>query len=71
MRTRPVRVGCPLGGGGTSRRGGKTVSSSDSTEAVYDRHVQAFFDQDIDALLADFTDDSVIITQQAVVKGLE
>ena len=47
------------------------MSSFDSTEAVYDRHVQAFFSKDIDALLENFTDQSVIITQQGVISGLE
>ena len=47
------------------------MSSPTSTEAVYDHHVQAFFSRDVDALLDDYTDQSVIITQQGAVTGLE
>ena len=47
------------------------MSSSDSTEAVYNRHMQAFMGGDIEVILSNFTDQSVIITNQGVVSGLE
>lgn len=40
-----------------------------STEAVLQNHLQAFV-EGVDAVLKDFTDDSVVITQDATYRGL-
>ncbi len=37
--------------------------------AVLDRHLQAFGDRNIDAIMADYSDASVFITPQGVLKG--
>jgi ketosteroid isomerase-like protein len=42
---------------------------STSTQAVLERHLQAF-GEGIEALMADYTDDSVVITPDATYRGL-
>jgi len=42
-----------------------------STEGVLDHHLEAFTSQDLDACLDDYTDDSVIITNMGVFRGLD
>ena len=37
-----------------------------TTQEVYDHHMQAFFTKDVDGLLADYTDQSVVVTDQGV-----
>jgi ketosteroid isomerase-like protein len=41
------------------------------TETVLDHHLDAFTSQDLDATLADYTDDSVVITNMGVFRGLD
>ena len=45
-------------------------SSSEVTEQVLDHHLAAFGSLDMDAILADYTDDSTILTPGGAVKGL-
>lgn len=40
-----------------------------SAAAVLDHHLHAFAAGDADAILADYTEDSVLITPQAILKG--
>ena len=40
-----------------------------SAAAVLDHHVQAFAAGDVDAMLADYTEDSVFITPRGILKG--
>ena len=47
-----------------------TASNSGQTEAVLGHHLQAFGSQDIDEILKDFTDDSVLFTPDGPVRGL-
>ncbi|WP_338738033.1 nuclear transport factor 2 family protein [Haloplanus salilacus] len=42
-----------------------------TTEDVLDHHLDAFTDQDLDETLADYTDDSVVITNMGVFRGLD
>ena len=41
------------------------------TEAVLDHHLDAFTGQDLEETLADYTDDSVVITNMGVFEGLD
>ena len=41
-----------------------------TTKEVYDHHTQAFFTGDVDSMLEDYTDQSVLVTDQGVVMGL-
>jgi ketosteroid isomerase-like protein len=43
---------------------------SQSTEEVFNRHLQAFGAGDIDAMMADYTEDSFIISPFGLMKGL-
>jgi hypothetical protein len=42
-----------------------------STSDVLGHHLQAFGDCDLDEIMADFTDDSVLFTPNGALKGLE
>jgi hypothetical protein len=42
-----------------------------TTEDVLDHHLDAFTGQDLDECLADYTDDSVIITNMGTFRGLD
>jgi hypothetical protein len=42
-----------------------------TTEAVLDHHLDAFTDQDLDETLADYSEDSVVITNMGVFRGLD
>jgi hypothetical protein len=42
-----------------------------TTEDVLDHHLDAFTSQDLDETLADYTDDSVVITNMGVFRGLD
>jgi ketosteroid isomerase-like protein len=42
-----------------------------STEEILNHHLQAFGAGDLSAILADYTDESVIITSDGVVRGLK
>jgi hypothetical protein len=42
-----------------------------TTEDVLDHHLDAFTDQDLDETLVDYSDDSVIITNMGVFRGLD
>lgn len=42
-----------------------------STEAVLDHHLEAFADQDLAEIMTDYTDDSVVVTNMGVFRGLE
>jgi hypothetical protein len=42
-----------------------------STEEVLDHHLTAFGEGDVDAIVSDYADDAVIITQGGVVQGEE
>ena len=41
------------------------------TEKVLDHHLKAFGDRDITAILADYTEDSVLLTPDGPIKGSE
>ena len=45
------------------------ASSSEITEQVLDHHLKAFGDRDMDAILADYTEESVLLTPDGVLKG--
>lgn len=47
------------------------AASARSTSDVVDHHLTAFGEQDIDAFLADYTDESVITTSMGTYRGLE
>ena len=53
--------------GGTAAAGEAT--SSAMTEKVLDHHLKAFGDRDMAAILADYTEESLILTPDGVVKG--
>ncbi|MDC0738324.1 nuclear transport factor 2 family protein [Cognatishimia sp. SS12] len=40
-------------------------------EAVFDHHLQAFVDRNMEQNLADYTDDSVVIIPNAIFRGLD
>lgn len=42
-----------------------------STEAILKRHLDAFGAGDMDAILADYTDDAVIVTNTGTYRGLD
>jgi hypothetical protein len=46
-----------------------TAEEETSAAAVLDHHVQAFAAGDVDAMLADYTEDSVFITPQDIFEG--
>ena len=46
------------------------ASNLAQTEAVLGHHLQAFGTQDVDELLKDFTDDSVLFTADGAVRGI-
>jgi ketosteroid isomerase-like protein len=39
-----------------------STSTSATTESVLDHHLDAFMDQNMDEMMADYTDDSVVVT---------
>lgn len=41
------------------------------TEAVLDHHLEAFANQDLESIMVDYTDESVIVTNLGVFRGLE
>ena len=45
--------------------------SSAQSKAIIDHHLQAFMDANIDEFMKDYTDDSVLITNDTVVRGIE
>lgn len=45
------------------------AAEEQSAAAVLDHHVHAFAAGDVDAMLADYTEDSVFITPQGILKG--
>ena len=47
-----------------------TASNSAQTEAVLSHHLQAFGSRDVDEILKDFTDDSVLFMPDGPVRGL-
>jgi ketosteroid isomerase-like protein len=49
-----------------------STSATSQTEAVVSRHLQAFMARDLEALMADYTDDSVIVNNisPAPIRGL-
>ena len=42
-----------------------------TTDAVLEHHLTAFMDLDIEEILADYTDDSVVITNMGTFRGME
>ncbi|MFC7156795.1 nuclear transport factor 2 family protein [Halomarina halobia] len=42
-----------------------------TTEAVLDRHLEAFGAQDMEAILADYGDDAVVITHAGIYRGID
>ncbi|MDP7084922.1 MAG: nuclear transport factor 2 family protein [Dehalococcoidia bacterium] len=44
--------------------------TSDSTRAVLEHHLKSIVATDVDAILEDYTDDSVLFTPDATVRGL-
>lgn len=45
------------------------AGGEDSAKAVWDRHLEAGLAGDIDAVMEDFTDESVIVTEDGVIAG--
>ncbi len=45
--------------------------SSDKTKEVLERHLNAFVQNDLEAIVADYTDESIIMTPDSTYKGLE
>ena len=41
------------------------------TEAAFDHHLEAFVSQDLDEVMVDYTDDSVVVTNMGVFRGLD
>ena len=41
------------------------------TQSVLDHHLDAFGNQDLDAVMVDYTDDSTIVTNMGTFRGLE
>jgi SnoaL-like protein len=48
---------------------GVAAADTDATRAVWARHVEAATSGDLDAVMADFTERSAIITPEAVISG--
>ena len=44
---------------------------SDQTEPILDHHLDAFASQDLEEIMVDYVDDSVIVTNLGVFRGLE
>lgn len=42
-----------------------------STKSVYEHHIQAFQDQDLDAIMADYSEDSVVVTADETFRGID
>ncbi len=42
-----------------------------TTEATLEHHLEAFGEQDLSAVMEDYTDESTIVTNQGVFRGLE
>jgi hypothetical protein len=49
----------------------KYASQSDSSRSILMRHLNAFQDNDLQAVISDYTSESVLITPDAVYKGPE
>ena len=49
----------------------KATSQSDNSRTVLIRHLSAFQDNNLEAVISDYTDESVLITPDAVYKGPE
>jgi ketosteroid isomerase-like protein len=47
------------------------TTQSAETEAILNHHLQALMARDVEEALADYNDDSVILTQQGPVTGIE
>lgn len=47
------------------------MSQTLSAEAIVEHHTQALIDKDLDEILKDYTEESVIITQTAIFRGLD
>ena len=45
--------------------------SSSSTEAVLEHHLETFTEQDLEGVMADYGDDSVVVTNMGTFRGLE
>jgi len=41
------------------------------TESVFEHHIEAFANQDLDEVMIDYTDDSVVVTNMGVFRGLD
>ena len=48
-----------------------TTQAKKQTDAILDHHLEALMAWDIDAILADYSDDSTIFTPQATVTGID
>ena len=42
-----------------------------STESTLEHHLNAFAERDMDAILSDYTDESVVVTNQGTFRGLD
>jgi hypothetical protein len=47
------------------------TSPGGATKAILDRHLSAFMDNDLPTLMADYTEESLLITQEATYSGLK
>ncbi len=47
------------------------MSQVPSPEAIVEHHIQALQQEDVDAVLQDYTDESVIVTQTAIYRGFD
>jgi len=49
--------------------GANEVTRSDASKAILTRHLSSFLDNDLEAVISDYTDESVLITQPATYIG--
>ncbi|MHC3438878.1 nuclear transport factor 2 family protein [Natrialbaceae archaeon A-gly3] len=45
--------------------------ASSATESVLEHHLEAFTGQDLEAIMADYTEESVVVTNMGTFRGLE
>ena len=60
-----------LAGAAALSAGSAAFPDETASRAVWERHVQAATAGDIDAVMADFTEESAIITTDDVISGME
>ncbi len=51
--------------------GNKETTLSDTSKNIVERHLNSFVNNDLDGVMADYTNESVMITQDATYTGIE